>query len=159
MLCIGIDPGDHTGLAVWHTVRKEFVLIGTFPLHRAMQEVYKYAVASEYAALRGGRKVHVVFEDARQRTWFQRERSNSEYRGKLMGAGAAKRDAAIWEEFLSDVIISGGDAPDRGCTFTARKPQAGATKWSAETFARVTGYTGRTSNHARDAALLVYGMR
>ena len=31
------------------------------------------------------------------------------------------------------------------------------TKWSAEVFADMTGWKGRTSNHARDAALLVYG--
>jgi hypothetical protein len=39
------------------------------------------------------------------------------------------------------------------------KPQAHGTKWAADYFARVTGFKGRTSEHSRDAALLVYGWR
>jgi len=112
-------------------------------LHRAMARVL--ALKDNPA----GRPLHVVFEDARQRTWFERERTVSEYRGKLMGAGAAKRDAKIWEEFLTDYRIP----------FTAHKPQSGGTKWKAEAFARATGYRGRTNEHNRDAALLVYGLR
>ncbi len=46
-----------------------------------------------------------------------------------------------------------------GIKYVAQPPRAGATKWTADTFRRITGYTGRTSNHARDAALLVYGMK
>ena len=38
-----------------------------------------------------------------------------------------------------------------------RKPEKGMTKWSPEHFATMTGYTKRCSNHARDAALLVWG--
>lgn len=146
MIVIGIDPGDHTGLAVWDTGQQAFVLLATLPLHKAMQEVVKWTTAPELAPQRKGKKVHVVCEDARQRTWFAPERNVSEYRGKLMGAGAAKRDAKIWEEFLAD----------NGINYEAHKPQAGTTKWSADYFTRITGYTGRTSEHARDAALLVF---
>lgn len=134
---IGIDPGEHTGVAVWDGAQRNFVTVVTLPLHRALELV------------RGWQNVRpcVIFEDARQRRWFPRERNASEYRGRLMGAGAAKRDAAIWEEFLKD----------NGIDYEAHRPQAGGTKWSADYFARVTGYTGRTSEHARDAAVLVYG--
>ena len=135
---IGIDPGEHTGIAVWDTGLKKFLLIQTMPLHRALDEVRKWH-ASQGAT--------VIFEDARQRQWFQKERNVSEYRGKLMGAGAAKRDAKIWEEFLTDL----------GITFFMQRPMAHCTKWSQEQFERFTGFKGRTSNHARDAALLVYG--
>lgn len=90
---------------------------------------------------------------------FAPERNVSEYRGKLMGAGAAKRDAKIWEEFLSDKDIALPYADDLGLTFTMHKPQVHGTKWAAEYFARVTGFKGRTSEHSRDAALLVYGWR
>lgn len=152
---IGIDPGDHTGIAVWDSVARAFRLVATLPLHRAMDTVKTWTVASEYELYRRGVPVHIVFEDARQRTWFERERSASEYRGRLMGAGAAKRDAKIWEEYLSDK-----QAGVYGrCTFEAHKPQKGGTKWPAEQFARVTGYEGRTSEHARDAALLVFGKK
>ena len=88
-----------------------------------------------------------MYEDARLRKWFPKERDNSEYRGRLMGAGAAKRDAKIWEEYLSDLAIP----------FERRKPEPGRTKWSEDYWKRITGYAGRTSNHARDAAILVFG--
>lgn len=136
---IGIDPGEHTGVAI---VRDGGVVFcATLPLHRAF-EVVSY---QEQTARVEGQQLLVVFEDARLRKWFPREKDNSEYRGRLMGAGAAKRDAKIWEEFLID----------SGIRFEKCAPRPGLTKWSAEEWARVTGYHGRTSHHARDAALLV----
>ena len=135
---IGIDPGENTGIAI---VRDGVLAeCRTLPLHRALDLVRK-----EHESAQG--RFLVVFEDARLRKWFPQERNNSEYRGRLMGAGAAKRDAKIWEEFLMDFSIR----------FQAHKPEPGLTKWSADYWARITGYTGRTSNHARDAALLVFG--
>ena len=135
---IGIDPGENTGIAI---VRDGVLAeCHTLPLHRALDLVRK-----EHESAQG--RFLVVFEDARLRKWFPREKDNSEDRGRLMGAGAAKRDAKIWEEFLTDI-----QAP-----FERHKPEPGLTKWSADYWARITGYTGRTSNHARDAALLVFG--
>lgn len=135
---IGIDPGAHTGVAVWDTDRRALVEVATLPLHRALALVSSYAAQGD---------IQVTFEDARQRRWLPAERSRSEYRGHLMGAGSVKRDCTIWEEFCRDKRIP----------FTARAPQKGLTKWSAEAFARLTGWQGRTSDHARDAAMLVVG--
>ena len=64
-----------------------------------------------------------------------------------MGAGSVKRDCQIWEDFLRA----------HGIKYEMVAPHQGATKWTADTFARITGYTGRTSNHGRDAAVLVFG--
>ena len=158
-LFIGIDPGEHTGLAVWDSATRSFRVVATLPLHKAMQEVHKWTHAAELTCYRKDKPVHVVCEDARQRTWFAPERNASEYRGKLMGAGAAKRDVRIWEEFLEDRDVSGSWLESPFLTFEMHKPQKGGTKWPAETFANITGYTGRTSEHSRDAALLVYGRR
>jgi len=154
---IGIDPGEHTGLAVWDSATRSFRVVATLAIHKAMKEVEKWAHSPELAWLRAGEKVHVVCEDARQRTWFAPERNNSEYRGKLMGAGAAKRDARIWEEFLQDADVALPWSKDTGLTFQMHKPQKGGTKWPSGTFSQVTHYTGLTSEHSRDAALLVYG--
>lgn len=140
---IGIDPGENTGVAI---VRDGVLAeCHTLPIYKAMDLVKK-----EYHAAYDGvyqPRFLVVFEDARLRKWFPRERNNSEYRGRLMGAGAAKRDARIWEEFLSDNSIP----------FERHKPEPGRTKWNEDYWKRVTGYTGRTSEHARDASLLVFG--
>lgn len=141
MYCIGLDCGKHTGIAVWNTNTQHFELVDTVPIHKAMEIVREW----EYPV----RSIKVYFEDARQRHYLPRERNASEYRGKLMGAGSVKRDAVIWQDALTDW----------GIPFEMVPPRPGMTKWDAATFARVTGYKGRTSNHARDAALLVYGRK
>lgn len=140
MIWFGVDPGVNTGLAMWKD--DELKVVETVNIIQAMSRVLAAWEASED-------DVTVVFEDARQRQWLPLERNASEYRGKLMGAGSVKRDCEIWEEFCNVY----------GIKYVARPPRAGATKWTADTFRRITGYTGRTSNHARDAALLVYGMK
>lgn len=136
---VGIDPGKHTGIAVWSTDSQHFELVETMPIHRALA----YIRANVDVGLR------VYFEDARQRRWLPKDATSSEYRGHLMGAGSVKRDSVIWQDALTDW----------GIPFEMVPPRAGATKWDADTFARITGYKGRTSNHARDAALLVYGRK
>ena len=134
---IGIDPGVNTGLAVWDTEKRALRFVDTLSILEAMSYIktFREVISPD---------CRIVFEDARKRQWLPRERNLSEYRGKLMGAGSVKRDCEIWEEFCKRV------------PFDAVPPRPGATKWSAESFARVTGWKGRTSNHARDAALLVY---
>lgn len=145
MLAIGLDPGKHTGLAVWDTEAQRFMEIETQSVHKALDSVQNWIIVGR--AFYGGARVY--FEDARQRKWLPKDTSSSEYRGHLMGAGSVKRDSVIWQDALTDW----------GIPFEMVPPRAGATKWDADTFARITGYRGRTSNHARDAALLVYGRK
>jgi hypothetical protein len=139
MIYFGIDPGVNTGLAYVHDGELKACI--TTNNVEAMEKV----LASKF----DGQRITVVFEDARQRKYLPRERNASEYRGKLMGAGSVKRDCEIWQTFCEVHCIP----------FIAVPPRAGATKWTAETFRNVTGYKGRTSNHARDAALLVFGRK
>lgn len=143
MIWIGIDCGAHTGFAVWDSLRRELLCVETLPLHKALKRVEEYKIICEQRQ----EELRVVFEDARQRKWLPREMSDSEYRGKLMGAGSVKRDAVIWEEFLKD----------SGISYIAQAPTKGATKLSSDTFANITDWKGRTSNHARDAAMMVFG--
>ena len=138
MLYIGLDPGTNTGLAVWDAEAHRFSELVTASIVGAMKIVCDYAAAWP---------VTIVVEDARKRQWLPREKNLSEYRGKLMGAGSIKRDCEIWEEFAALYGIPIQFVP----------PRKGLTKWDAETFNKITGWKGRTSNHARDAALLVWG--
>ena len=140
---VGLDPGKNTGIAVWDTVTQSFVKVDTMAIHEALLTV------RELWEFYNDRVIRVYFEDARKRQFLPRERNASEYRGKLMGAGSVKRDSVIWQDALTDW----------GIPFEMVPPRAGATKWTAETFRNVTGYTGRTSNHARDAAILVFGRK
>lgn len=139
MIWIGIDPGTHTGLAVWDDKKKELSYLETLPIHRALRKVQKF-----YMDNHGLFDIMVIFEDARQRTWFGQDKNTN---AKLQGAGSIKRDCSIWEDFLTDYEIP----------FRAIPPIKGGTKVSDKYFKMLTGWKGKTSNHARDAAMLVIG--
>lgn len=138
MIVVGIDPGLHTGLAVWDTSSRQFLDIRCSGIVDAMDYLQH---------LREERGIGlVVFEDARQRTWIPRERDIAQMKGRAMGAGSVKRDCSIWEEWCTS----------RGVQFIATKPRNGMTKLSDEAFRGITGYDRRTNNHGRDAAMLVF---
>ena len=113
----------------------EIPLLETMPIHQALMEVYKWRQRPV--------EIQVVFEDARQRTWFGKGDTNA----KAQGAGSIKRDCSIWEDFCKDY----------GIPFWAKRPVKGATKVSADYFKMVSHWEGRTSEHSRDAAMLVLG--
>lgn len=140
MIYIGIDTGVHTGIAVWNSERKEFAVVDTKKIHEAMIFVYGY-VDSDIP-------FQVRFEDARQRKWIPMSKNMTAELGRAQGAGYVKAHCQIWEDFLTDYRIP----------FEAIAPRRNVTKLSAEQFGRITGYKGRTSEHARDAAMLVYGL-
>ena len=132
---IGIDPGVNTGIAVWDRPLQTFMSIETVQIHQAMEKVRQ---------LHGAGMVHeVVFEDARLRTWF-----GTKGREALQGAGSIKRDCSIWEGYLQHL----------GVKYRIVPPKAVRTKLNAEKFQRMTNWPHRTSEHARDAAMVVWGM-
>ena len=143
MICIGIDPGTHTGVAVWDSREGKFLSLETLPIHRALEKVNEMSHPFWHMDRLYHDDIQVVFEDARQRTWFGKGDTNA----KLQGAGSVKRDCSIWEDFCKDY----------GIPYWAKPPVKGATKVSAEYFKMVSHYTGRTSEHSRDAAMLVIG--
>lgn len=136
---VGIDPGKHTGFAAWCDDTRKLSSCKALLIHEAMDEVLQLH--------RAGQLHSVTFEDARLRTWFggADARQAKSGAGVREGVGSVKRDCTIWADFLGA----------HGIAYRAVKPQAGATKWTAEQFQRVTGWAGRTNEHARDAALLV----
>lgn len=139
---VGIDPGVKTGLAL---------LDGSGALNRVETMAIDEALelVRELNAL--GQVDHVVFEDARLRTWFggADQRQARSGAGIREGVGSVKRDCVIWSEFLGRHNIP----------FVGVKPSSGATKWPADYFTKVTGWAKRTSNHGRDAAVLIFGRK
>ena len=135
MIYIGIDPGTHTGVAVWDSKEGRFLSLETMPIHRAMDLVRMARDDNE--------AIQVIFEDARLRTWFGKGNVSA----KAQGAGSVKRDCSIWEDFLTDMEIP----------FVTTKPGNVATKVTPSWFRKLTGWEGRCSEHARDAAMLVFG--
>ncbi len=129
---IGIDPGIHTGIAVWDRTEKRLLEVKATSILKAIQEVAGYRREGE---------IEIRFEDARLRTWFGKSG-----REVLQGAGSVKRDCSIWEEFCQDINIA----------YKKVAPKNNKTKLDAHQFRRVTGWTRRTNEHGRDAGMLVY---
>lgn len=139
-IVVGIDPGTNTGMAVWDSSTRQFLDIRTTGIVEAMR--YLQDLQSE-------RQIDlVVFEDARQRKWIPRERDIAQLKGRAMGAGSVKRDCAIWEEFCKVYALD----------YRCPPPRKGLTKLTDTHFRGLTGYDGRTNEHGRDAAMLVFGV-
>lgn len=132
-LYIGIDAGTHTGIAVWDRTDRRLVSVETMTITKAMDVVRGLAESAN---------IVVYLEDARKRNWF-----GYSGREKLQGAGSVKRDCSIWETFCEEVGIE--------CRKIA--PKNNYTKLAARQFRVLTNWVGRTSEHSRDAAMLVFG--
>jgi hypothetical protein len=144
MRVIGIDPGASTGLGVWDTAARELLAVLSMEAQFLAQD---WLMQQFTAARAAGTDVLVVLEDARK---SRMGRGGATYgqTNRLQGVGAVKRDSKVWAQFLTHHRIP----------FVALPPRRSLTKWSADHFRAVTGWTGKTNNHGRDAACLVHGL-
>lgn len=131
---IGIDTGTHTGVAVWDSTAGKLICVETMTITKAMELMQRYRSQTDECI--------VYIEDARLRKWFGKSG-----REKLQGAGAVKRDATIWETFCKEQRVQ----------YKLIAPRENATKLTAIQFEAITKWNARTSEHARDAAMMVYG--
>ena len=129
---IGIDTGTHTGMAVYDHEEGRFVIVATTDIISAIDLVRQLNE-------NGGCKV--IYEDARLRKWYGKDAT-----AKLQGAGSIKRDCEIWEKMLRDNKIEHHGV----------HPIKGATKRNQRDIELLTGWKGRTSEHARDAILIAH---
>jgi hypothetical protein len=128
---VGIDPGVQTGFAV-RSVDKGIIRMECLKIHNAMDLILYYQHRGDS---------FVFVEDARLVKNYHPGNKNI---GRLQGVGSVKRDAGIWEDFLKE----------KGVSFLMIKPVSQNTKWSAEKFKKMTGWSKRTNNHTRDAGVL-----
>lgn len=136
MTYIGIDPGKNTGFAVWHRDGRYLAEVSTMSITEAIDRV------KMMADILGKGNIRLFIEDARKRKWY-----GETGRERLKGAGSICRDCTIWEDFCRE----------QGLEYRMMAPSAGCTKLGASQFKALTKWQGRTSNHARDAAMLVFG--
>ena len=137
---IGIDPGKKTGFAVKDLSSNSFVEVETLLIHQAIDRLYRYAEEAS---------VIVYVEDARQRKWYNDARKSAKAaRGLAMGAASVKRDCTIWEDVLKDL----------GVSYVLVAPKNNRTKLDANLFAKATKWDKRTSDHSRDAAMLIHSV-
>lgn len=139
MIWIGIDTGTHTGVAIWDSASRQFLSIEEMKIHKALGVVEAISKANPG-------NVRVRLEDARLRHWIPRMGNIKAEIGRAKGAGSVERDCSIWEDYLKDLGIP--------CELVA--PKDNVTKMRQEAFATLTGWTQRTNEHVRDAAMLVF---
>lgn len=135
-ILIGIDTGVKTGYAVAHDLGSGGKLeeVQTLSITKAMDRVKQ--LAEQY----GKENMKLYIEDARKRTYVTGGRE------KLQGVGSVKRDALIWDDWCKEQEFH----------YLMVHPKANTTKLKAERFKQLTGYVKRTSEHGRDAAMLVF---
>lgn len=131
MLKIGIDCGVKTGFAVSQN--------GELRQVKTLKAVQAEAQILEFLAAKMPMKVYI--EDARKRTWF-----GGAGRERLKGVGSVNRDCSRWQEFCEHY----------GIDFELVHPKNNVTKLDAAYFVMLTGWGERTSEHSRDAAMLVF---
>lgn len=136
MKYIGIDPGKHTGFAVWDHDAKYLEEVATISITQALEKV------KAIADTMGLDNICLFVEDARKRRWFGNTGPEV-----WKGAGSICRDSTIWEDFCRE----------QGIEFRMMAPCRGCTKLDGSKFKAITKWQGRTSEHARDAAMLVFG--
>lgn len=130
-IIIGIDTGVNTGVAIWNITAQKFEFIGSMAIHKAMEMVLDV------------QPYFVRVEDARLRKFIPKGSG----RERLQNVGSVKRDAKVWEDFLTDKNIP----------FQMVAPKDNKTKLDARTFQAYTKWTKPTNEHSRDAACLVFG--
>lgn len=131
---IGIDTGVKTGFACIEN--GELTHVETLNIIQALELAKQKIDFAKSAEL----PCKIYIEDARKRTWFTGGKE------KAQGAGSIKRDAKIWEEFCEHYQVD----------YELIAPKDNITKLSREVFKEITGWTGRTSEHSRDATMLIF---
>jgi len=136
---IGIDPGTNTGLAIWDRQTNDFYFVGTLQIHDALHYI---RVKHDYDYF----QKNCLIRCENPNTWRPFGKQDKSDRSKLQGAGSVKRDFAIWQDFAKGI----------GIPFESVNLQSSMKKLKAERFEQITGYNKRTSEHARDAAMLCF---
>lgn len=137
-LIFGIDPGTKTGVAIWNPKRQAFIEIKTTSILKAMDLVHSFTKPKFKE-----QKILCVIENPNLRKWFGKAGTE-----RLQGVGSIKRDFAIWLEFFEW----------RQIEYLQMHPKNIRTKLSKKSFYEITGYSGITSEHSRDAGMMVFGM-
>lgn len=141
MIYIGIDPGKHTGIAVWDRKKLELHTFSFWEAVRFLERKFYQCQALKI-------KLRVVLEDPTQnKPLFEKKgvANNVALLKIAQNVGQNKRDAQLLHEFMEIQKIE----------VLLVKPET--KKWGEKYFKTITNYEGKYSQHSIDAAKLVYG--
>jgi len=143
MVTIGIDPGTHTGLAIY---RDGELIRCASPAPGIIEAI---EIVTEVCRSEPGR-VLVVYEDARLIGGIGgAQRGSKADLARLQGAGSVKRDCAIWAELVERL----------GVPYRQVSPKGKGAKLDAGQFEALTGWSAPTNQHGRDAAIIAWPYR
>lgn len=139
MLVVGIDPGVQTGWCVYNVLYNEIDEADTITFWEVHHRVVAYNT----------KQVFFIVEDpAQNRPTFDKGERDPKKREKIsQNVGSNKREATLLIEGL------------RGLGFCVVEVKPEGSKWTSRYFRGITGFEGRVSQHVRDAARLVWGVR
>lgn len=136
---VGIDPGVHTGFCVTDNGSLTDVETMTFTEAQAwcLNCIARYREQGNVSTL------ELVIEDPRGQFVPKGDPRHGAHR--LKGVGSVERDCKLWVEFAEFYSIP----------YRLVKPGK-YRNIDAKTFKKFTGWEGRTSEHARAAAMMVW---
>ena len=136
MLILGLDPGASTGAALWHDGK--LVRLHTWE---------PVAIADWIRMINPAR---VIFEDSRLTSPVWSRGTNTAARIKIA------RNVGQVDAWCSLIVAVCGEL---GIPAHGISPKKKGSKLDAEQFAKVTGWTGRSNAHERDAAMCAFRYR
>lgn len=140
-LILGMDPGAATGVAVFDAGKLvELLTIAPNELERFLRE---------RAAAGAGR---LVFEDSRLETRLWNARKKEAY-GAALATARSVGQVDAWCTLIT-AICGELALPSHGISPTAK-----GAKVDADAFGRITGWTKRSNQHERDAAMVAWQYR
>lgn len=143
----GVDPGVKTGFALWNREEKRFEWVETSTFWEVFFRITKSCVLNPA-------NTHIVIEVAHLAPFTFRQR-----RGKAESFATMDRMARNVGQVTREAQLLVEGFRRLGFTVSEQKPLGKAKKADDDRkqFERLTGWTERTSQHARDAARLCYG--
>lgn len=139
---IGIDPGNQNGFAVWSCREKQLKRLKTFSVMQIITELENYK--KEF-----GDTFCVILEATylNRAVWIPTN-NRKNFSKIARNVGMNQQTAKFIRDFCKD----------RNIELIESKPgKKSHTKLDSQQFERITGYRGRISQHARDAAMLIFG--
>jgi len=133
---IGIDPGKNTGFAAYDTEKKAFVMCNTYSFWETIELLEHYRPQGFLAYVELPKTKHV---------WHSGAKSQNAKNRTAVNVGSVIREAELIVEWLEREEVEHKTVAPKG-------------KVNDAVFRKLTGWTGRTSQHARDAGMLLVGV-
>jgi len=142
---IGIDGGVNTGYAVYDRIERKLTTVFTTDFWGAVRLLDLVAAPENIADY----EVYIENPSGNAPTFAKQGAKGMLVYNKIsQNVGANKREAILLIEYCRL----------KGIKVTPVRPnKSSMTKLSADKFQKITGYVGRTSEHSRDASMMIFG--